>query len=60
MKKTTALVFTQIILALNFIILGFMLSDESEYKNIIITVSVIGALASAITAARVYRNNRKS
>jgi hypothetical protein len=60
MKKTTALVFTQIILALNFIILGFMLSYESEYKNIIITVSVIGALASAITAVRVYRNNRKS
>lgn len=60
MKKTTALVFTQIILALNFIILGFMLSDESEYKNIIITVSVIGALASVITAVRVYRNNRKS
>jgi hypothetical protein len=45
-------------LALNFIILGYMLSDESEYKNIIISVSIIGALACVYKAVRIYRKNK--
>ena len=48
----------QIVLALNFLVLGYFLSDESEYKNIIIVVSIIGALACAYEASRVYRKNR--
>ena len=48
----------QITLALNFIILGYILSDEPEYKNIIISVSIIGALACTYEAVRIYRNNR--
>ena len=57
LEKWKALIFMQITLALNFIILGFMLSDESEYKAIIISVSIIGALACTYKAVRIYRNN---
>ena len=57
-KKPIALIFIQITLALNFIILGYILSDEPEYKNIIISVSIIGALACTYEAVRIYRNNR--
>ena len=57
-KKPIALIFMQITLALNFIILGYILSDEPEYKNIIISVSIIGALACTYEAVRIYRNNR--
>ena len=57
-KQPKALVFTQIMLALNFIILGYMLSNESEYKNIIISVSIIGALACIYEAVRIYRKNK--
>jgi hypothetical protein len=35
-----------------------MLSDESEYKTIIIIVCSIGALACAYEALRIYRRNR--
>tara|TARA_B100000497_G_scaffold80304_1_gene89614 strand:+ start:366 stop:551 length:186 start_codon:yes stop_codon:yes gene_type:complete len=58
LEKWKALIFMQITLALNFIILGYMLSDESEYKTIIISVSIIGALACTYEAVRIYRNNR--
>jgi len=57
-KKPKALALTQILLALNFVLLGYMLSDESEYKTIIISLSIIGALACAYEAVRIYRNNR--
>ena len=57
-KQPKASVFTQIMLALNFIILGYMLSNESEYKNIIISVSIIGALACIYEAVRIYRKNK--
>ena len=57
-KKPIALIFMQITLELNFIILGYILSDEPEYKNIIISVSIIGALACTYEAVRIYRNNR--
>ena len=57
-KQPKALVFTQIMLALSFIILGYMLSNESEYKNIIISVSIIGALACIYEAVRIYRKNK--
>ena len=57
-KQPKASVFTQIMLALNFIILGYMLSNESEYKNIIISVSIIGALACVYEAVRIYRKNK--
>ena len=40
------------------VILSYMLSDESEYKTIIISVSIIGALACTYEAVRIYRNNR--
>jgi len=48
----------QITLALNFIILGYILSDEPEYKNIIISASIIGALACAYEALRIYKKNK--
>lgn len=57
-KQPKALVFTQIMLALSFIILGYMLSNESEYKNIIISVSIIGVLACVYEAVRIYRKNK--
>ena len=58
-KKTKVLIFTQIMLAFNFVGLGYMLSyDEPEYKTIIISVSIIGALACTYEAVRIYRNNR--
>ena len=57
-KQPKPSVFTQIMLALNFIILGYMLSNESEYKNIIISVSIIGALACIYEAVRIYRKNK--
>ena len=57
-KKPKALALTQIVLALNFVILGYMLSDKSEYKTIIISLSIIGALACAYEAVRIFRNNR--
>jgi len=58
LEKWKALIFMQITLALNFIILGYFLSDEPEYKNIIIIVCSIGALACAYEALRTYRRNR--
>ena len=57
-KKPKALALTQIVLALNFVILGYMLSGESEYKTIIISLSIIGALACTYEAVRIYRKNR--
>ena len=54
-KKPKALALTQIVLALNFVILGYMLSDKSEYKTIIISLSIIGALACAYEAVRIFR-----
>jgi len=48
----------QIMLALNIIGLGYMLSDESEYKTIIISLSIIGALAFTYEALRIYKKNR--
>jgi len=48
----------QITLALNIIILGYLFSDEPEYKNIIIIFCSIGALACAYEALRIYRKNR--
>ena len=57
-KKPKAIILMQIALALNFLVLGYFLSDESEYKNIIFVVSIIGALACAYEASRVYRKNR--
>tara|TARA_B110000503_G_scaffold34489_1_gene56193 strand:+ start:750 stop:941 length:192 start_codon:yes stop_codon:yes gene_type:complete len=57
-KKPKALALTQILLALNFVLLGYMLSDESEYKTIIISLSIIGASSCAYEAVRIFRNNR--
>ena len=57
-KKPISLIFMQITLALNFIILGYFLSDEPEYKNIIIIVCSIGALACAYEALRIYKKNK--
>jgi hypothetical protein len=48
----------QIMLALNIIVVGYMLSDESEYKTIIISLSIIGALAFTYEALRIYKKNR--
>jgi hypothetical protein len=58
LEKWKALIFMQITLALNIIILGYLFSDEAVYKNIIIIVCSIGALACAYEALRIYRKNR--
>ena len=58
LEKWKALIFMQITLASNFIILGYILSDEPEYKNIIISASIIGALACAYEALRIYKKNK--
>jgi hypothetical protein len=58
LEKWKALIFMQITLALNIIILGYLFSDEPEYKNIIIIFCSIGALACAYEALRIYRKNR--
>ena len=48
----------QIANALIFILIGFMYyNDESEYRNIILSVCFIGFLASVYVVIRVYRNN---
>ena len=57
-KKPISLIFMQITLALNFIILGYFLSDEPEYKNIIIILCSIGVFACVYEALRIYRKNR--
>ena len=48
----------QIMLALNIIVVGYMLSDESEYKTIFISLSIIGALACVYEAVKIYRKNK--
>tara|TARA_B100000497_G_scaffold15335_1_gene17719 strand:- start:62 stop:247 length:186 start_codon:yes stop_codon:yes gene_type:complete len=58
LEKWKALIFMQITLASNFIILGYILSDEPEYKNIIISASIIGALACTYEALRIYKKNK--
>lgn len=54
--KRKALIFLQAILACNFIIFGYMFSGEDHYRNVIISVSIIGALACMYEAIRLYRN----
>mgnify|MGYP000697586845 CR=1 FL=1 len=58
LNKWKAIVFMQIANALIFILIGFMYyNDESEYRNIILSVCFIGFLASVYVVIRVYRNN---
>lgn len=56
-RKRKALLFTQIILALNFMLFGYLFYDETEYRNVTVLVSFIGALACIYDAIRIYRNN---
>lgn len=57
-KKRKALIFIQIVLAFNFILFGYIFYDEAEYRNIILSVCFIGALACVYEAIRIYRNNQ--
>jgi len=54
--KRKALIFIQLILACNFIIFGYMFSSEENYRNIIISVSTIGAIGCVYETIRLYRN----
>ena len=56
--KRKALIFIQVVLACNFIILGQMFSGEEDYKYVIISVSIIGSIACIYEAIRLYKNRR--
>ncbi|CAI8393814.1 MAG: Uncharacterised protein [Flavobacterium sp. SCGC AAA160-P02] len=58
LKKWKALVFIQITLASNFILFGYIFYDEAGYRNIILSVCIIGFLACFYEAIRIYRNNK--
>ena len=55
-SKRKSGIFLQVVLAFIFISLGYMFYDEAEYRNIILSVCFIGALACLYDAIRIYRN----
>jgi hypothetical protein len=58
MKKWKALIFMQVAIASNFIVLGFIFYNETEYKKTVLYLSIIGALACVYEAVKIYRKNK--
>ena len=57
LKKWKALIFMQITLAANFMLLGYIFYDQVEYRHIILSACFIGVLACIYEAIRIYRKN---
>ena len=60
LKKWKALIFMQITLAANFMLLGYIFYDQVEYRHIILSACFIGVLACVYEALRIYRKNKNS
>jgi hypothetical protein len=58
LKKWKALVFMYISVGLNFISLGFMFYDDSQYRYVMLPLCTIGGFAFVYVAVRTYRKNR--